>query len=200
MRPVVCALLLSAVIGTVQAGTITGLLWAVPDGVAQNAVLANIPARPPDVTFEVNAPLNFFVPGTVDAFLLSGGAFNIAGSPGVLNSAISPSLIEFNGQVSVTTGEQFTVTHDDGLTLTIGGLLVIDVPSPTAVVQTTSTYTGSSGTLPFTLVYGECCGGGAVLQIDLPFQAPASDAPEPATFGLAAGGLILAIARFRSRG
>jgi hypothetical protein len=31
-------------------------------------------------------------------------------------------LLSFIGNVTVTTGQMFTVTHDDGLTLIIGGL------------------------------------------------------------------------------
>jgi len=179
------------VAGMAQGTAITGQLWKVADAVAQNAVLANVPNTAPDVTFDVNAPLNFTSNVSVNAFLLSGGALNINGLASVLNSPISASIIEFTGLVTVTTGQQFTVTHDDGLTLIIGGLPVITVPGPTGPVQTTQTYTGPSGTLPFTLVYGECCGGSAVLQINLPLQPAPSGVPEPATLTLLTGGCVL---------
>ena len=104
---------------------ITGFLWNVTDLVAQNAILANVPGTPPNVTFSVNSPLNFDNGGSVNDFLTSGGAFNIVGSVADLSRSISPSLLEFIGMVSVTNGQQFTVTHDDGLTLNIGGLDVI---------------------------------------------------------------------------
>lgn len=167
---------------------ITGFLWNVTDLVAQNAILANVPGTPPNVTFSVNSPLNFDNGGSVNDFLTSGGAFNIVGSVADLSRSISPSLLEFIGMVSVTNGQQFTVTHDDGLTLNIGGLDVITASGPTPPTHTTATYTGPTGNLPFTLVYGECCGGSAVLQIGLPLQ-PASGTPEPGSFGLIAGGL-----------
>jgi hypothetical protein len=53
-------------------------------------------------------------------------------------------------------------------------------------VVTTATYTGPSGNFPFQLGYGECRGGPAVLQVDLPFTAPV---PEPETYALMLAGL-----------
>jgi hypothetical protein len=74
-------------------------------------------------------------------------------------------LVNLTGMISVTTGQIFTVTHDDGLTLTINGLSVVSAPGPTAPVPTTGIYTGASGTFNFQLVYTECCGGPAVLEL-----------------------------------
>ena len=59
-------------------------------------------------------------------------------------------------------------------------------PAPTSPTTNTITYTGPSGNLPFQLVYGECCGGPAVLQVDLPFTAAV---PEPETYALMLAGL-----------
>jgi len=191
MKTIRTLVALGITVGLVQGAPVTGRLWAVSNAVASDATPANVPGTAPDVTFDVNAPLNFTVPGTVNQFLLSGGALNIVGSAAALSSAISPSLIEFTGLVSVINGQTFTVTHDDGLTLTIGGLAVISTPGPTGPVQTTQTYTGPSGDFPFTLVYGECCGGSAVLQIDLPFRPSASSVPEPAAAPLAISGCLL---------
>ena len=177
--------------GVAQASPIGGQLWRVNDVTAQNAVPSNIPSTAPDVTFDVNSPLNFTVAGTVAQFLQSGGAFNIAGNSTVLSGPISPVLIQFSGLVTVTNGQTFTVTHDDGLTLLIGGATVISAPGPTGPIQTTQTYTGPSGTLPFTLVYGECCSGAAVLQISLPFEPSPNAVPEPSGLTLVAGGMLL---------
>ncbi len=90
------------------------------------------------------------------------------------------------------------MTHDDGLTLIIGGIDVGFNPGPTAPVGSLATYTGPSGNFPFELVYGECCAGPAALQVDLPFSNVS--VPEPATVVLLAVGLAgLGFAR-RKRG
>jgi hypothetical protein len=208
LATIVVATILSLGVSTRQAEAtpITGMLWAVPDAIAQNAILANIPGTAPNVTFDVNAPLNFSagLTPTVQQFLNSGGAFNVvAATPGDLTRALSDgvlsTLMEFTGFVTVTTGEQFTVTHDDGLTLIIGGVNLGFNPGPTAPIQSTATYTGPTGTFPFQLVYGECCAGAAVLQIDLPFQPGPTTVPEPATLSLIGCGLASIAARRRLR-
>jgi hypothetical protein len=80
------------------------------------------------------------------------------------------------------------VTHDDGLTLIIGGIDLGFNPGPTAPITSVATYTGPSGNFPFQLVYGECCGGPAVLQVDLPFS-DIPGVPEPSTWLLFGSGL-----------
>jgi hypothetical protein len=158
-----------------QANTVTGNLWHVPEAISQNAVPANVPGTTPDVEFDVNSPFNFFGSSTtVGNWLASSGAFNIVeNTPGTLTSLMDDfnqgTLIKFSGSVTVSNGQTFTVTHDDGLTLIIGAVDLGFNPGPTAPITSTATYTGPSGTFPFELVYGECCGGAAVLQVDLPF-------------------------------
>jgi hypothetical protein len=155
-----------------RANVISGGLWHVPEAVSQNAIPANVPATAPDVSFDVNSPFNFSgTSTTVGNWLASSAAFNIAeNTAGALGTLMDPSLVRFTGFVTVTTGQTFTVTHDDGLTLIIGGVDLGFNPGPTSPTTTTATYTGPSGTFPFELVYGECCGGPAVLQIDLPLS------------------------------
>lgn len=167
-----------ALSGAAYANTISGELWHVPEAISQNAIPANVPATTPDVTFDVNAPFNFS--GTsvdVGTWLASSGAFNVventAGTLASLMDGGNPqegTLVRFTGFVTVANGQMFTVTHDDGLTLIIGGVDLGFNPGPTAPTTTTETYTGPSGTFPFVLVYGECCGGPAVLQVDLPLS------------------------------
>ena len=110
--------------GTSQSNMITGHLWHVPEAIAENAIPANVPTTSPDVTFDVISPLNFNSSSgyTIGAWLTGGGAYNVVeNTPGTLNSImdnyVTGTLIEFVGSVSITKGQTFTVTHDDGLTL-----------------------------------------------------------------------------------
>lgn len=188
------AALLWVGVGMAQANTISGSLWHVSEAISQNAIPANVPGTTPDVTFSVNSPFNFSGTSvTVGTWLASSAAFNIVeNTPGTLASLMDNgtqgTLLNFTGFVSVTNGQTFTVTHDDGLTLIIGGINLGFNPGPTAPTTTTLTYTGPTGDFPFQLVYGECCGGPAVLQISLPLSnTPA--VPEPSTWLLLGSGL-----------
>jgi hypothetical protein len=119
---------------------------------------------------------------TLGGFLASGGATNVTGSAGdlgqMLDNGTTGTIFEFTGMVTVMTGQTFTVTHDDGLSLQIGGVTVVNEPGPTAPVTETFTYSGPSGNLPFDLVYGECCGAPAVLAISLPLQSQLACNPD----------------------
>lgn len=174
---------------------VSGSVWIVPPGVASAATPANVPATPADVTFLAPSdPLSFDSRGNPATdynllnFLLTGGAFNIVEhTPGALMNTTNNHLYEFLGQVTVTNGQNFGVLHDDGLTLIIGGLTVINVPGPTSPILTNAIYTGPTGTFDFQLVYGECCGPPAALIVQLPLV---SQVPEPGTVLLLAIGLV----------
>jgi PEP-CTERM motif len=186
-----------ALSGAAQANTVFGSIYKVSDAIAGDAIPANVPAGPADYTFTApSTPLSLHSDGlyTVGEFITSGGGTLLTGNG---SDTLLDTLFNITGSVSVTTGQTFTVGHDDGLTLVIGGLTVINVPGPTAFVNTTVTYTGPTGNLPFQLVYGECCGSPADLQISLPL----SSVPEPSTWAMMVvgfGGLGFAAFR-RSR-
>lgn len=181
---------------TAHANVAAGELWRVPESVAGNAVPANVPGTTPDVTFKVNTPFNFSTGGpiTLGSWLATSSAFDIVeNTPGTLNAltddGVQGALLNFTGTVSVTNGQSFTVTHDDGLTLIIGGINLNFSPGPTGPVQSVAVYNGPTGNQPFQLVYTECCGGAAVLQVDLPLSA----VPEPQSWALLWAGLGLAL-------
>jgi hypothetical protein len=204
MKTLITALALVTSVSLSHANTLNGVLWHVPEAVAQNAVPSSVPGTTPDVTFSVTAPMNFSCTScTVGAWLASSGAFSVVqNTPGTLTSLLDNlsvgTLVEFLGNATVFTGQTFTATHDDGLTLIIGGTTVISAPGPTSPTLTTVTYGGPSGNFPLQLVYGECCSGPAVLQMDIPFQpvpGPIAGAGIP---GLIAGCLgLVALARRR---
>jgi hypothetical protein len=185
-------------IGTTRADTVAGSIWEGDPTGANNATIANIPLSAPNITFTTNSPLNFASGGlyTIGEFLASGTGSTILTGAGDLGNTMLNTFFYFTGTVTVTNGETFTVTHDDGLTLVIGGLTVISAPGPTAPVTTTATYTGPSGNLPYQLVYGECCGAPAVLNISLPLR---SQVPEPSAGMLLGAGLLALGAGFKLR-
>jgi hypothetical protein len=168
--------------GAVEAQSASGELWHVPEATANSAVVANIPSSTPDVTFDVNSPLNFNAPtADVGTWLASGSAFNIvANTAGVLTTPMDDgttgTLVKLSGFLTVANGQTFTVTHDDGVTLIINGINLGFLTTATPPLTEMETYSGPPGTFPFELVYAECCGGDAELEGVLPLTF---GVPEP---------------------
>jgi len=175
------ALALFAFTGLAHAAVVGSIYENDPTG-AGNAIPGNVPAGTPDVTFTVNTPINFQSGNlyTIGEFLASGGAAVLTGSS-QLGNTLDNTLFNFTGQVTVTNGQTFIAGHDDGLTLIINGITVINDPGPTPFSTTPATYTGPSGTFAFQLVYGECCGAPGDLSISLPLT---SAVPEPSTWAM----------------
>ena len=174
------------------ANTVLGSIFENQPTASANATIASVPLTTPDVTFTApSTPLSFTSTGayTIGGFLATGGATILTGASHAGDTLLN-TLFDFRGTVSVTNGQTFTAGHDDGLTLVIGGLTVINAPTPTSFVNTTVTYTGPTGNFPFELVYGECCGAPAALSISLPLIG-VSLVPEPETYALMLAGLGL---------
>jgi hypothetical protein len=192
--PTMALIAATSVVSSAANAVIVGSIWENMPGPASNATIANVPVTPPDVRFTSPTPLNFAStvgsdPAalyTIGGFLGSGGATILTGAA-LAGDTLNNTIFAFTGTVTVTNGQTFTVAHDDGLTLVVGALTVIDVPGLTSPVVTTVTYTGPSGNLPFELVYGEFLGPPAALQIALPLV---SQIPEPMTLALLGAGVI----------
>lgn len=148
-----------------------------------------------DVTFTTTG-VSFNTTSTDIATWLASSGFTLNGLVDTAGaSAMDPTIWEFVGNISVTgtlgTPESFTIAHDDGATFVVNGQTVINQPGPTAPTVTTENYTGGAGgSVPFTLIYSECCGGPAVLETSLlgPESAPV---PEPASIALFGGALLV---------
>lgn len=184
-----------ATAGSARADFITGEAWQVTNAQAQDATPAvEATLGTPDVTFTASGVAfssfgnaantgNGSLDYTVSSFLTSLGAgHNISGSG--LNDALNINgggyLFDLTGTASFTSGQTFTVNHDDGVTMLVNGSVILNDPGPTPPVTTTFTYGGPTGTFNFEFVYGECCGPPAVFETTL---VP-SNVPEPGSLAI----------------
>ena len=169
-------------------------------GTCSHGVAACTPANA-DVSFTTTG-IGFGATGATIATWLGSSAFPLNGvtaSAGTLATLMDATIWDFFGNASFTgtiaTPQAFTITHDDGATFIVNGQTVIDRPQPTAPIATGGSYTGGAGgSLPFDLVYAECCGGPAVIATDLVGPESAPGVPEPAgiaLFGTALLGLAV---------
>jgi hypothetical protein len=194
------ALALSAsvvALNAAQANVVLGKIWENDPTGAGNATIANIPLTPPTDTFSIttggSTPIDLESGALSNGYTIGGflateavdtggaGSATLLTGLGNANDNLDNTFFEFTGTVTVTPNESFTVGHDDGLTLVIGGVTLVNAPGGTPF-QITSFNTGAlNGNLPFTLVYGECCGAPADLEISLPLS---STIPEPSTWAM----------------
>jgi len=217
MGALVCGLgLILAVSATAQANswlavTLSGAGWINNFIGSGDAILANVPPNPPDVTFLVTPVLNpgppdyenmefssYFPNGgcgltcglvntsyTVGSWLTNGnpGATNIVATPAVLASQMDDTVWTFTGTADVTTDEQWVFTHDDGVSLYVNGVVYGSSPGPQSASVDTFTYTGLNAPgATLEFVYGECCHAPAVLSVGV--------TPEPGSLALLGTGVL----------
>ena len=151
-----------------------------------------------DVTFTTTG-INFSNNSSTVGNWLASSAFALNGlSDSVSGHLMDATIWEFVGNISVTSPDPFTITHDDGVTFIVNGQTVVNAPGPTSPTPTAGSYTGAaSGNAAFQLIYTECCGGPAVLNVSLigPSNAPVPEPRDSAWLLLALFGVVALVRR-----
>lgn len=183
--------------GTSQAITIYGTVWEDATAQSMNPALG-APAAAATSTFTVSQ-INFdsqpYGSATYNQFLNNPvwtgtniGSNQIDTSPG------HGTFFQFTGYLSMVSGQNFTILHDDGFYLKIGNA-VYDYSAPVSPTLATMSWAGATGIYAFTLNYGAYNGYPEVLFArGLEF----TQAPEPASMLLLGLGLV-GLAGFRKR-
>jgi hypothetical protein len=161
-------------------------LWVDQSALAGNATIAGIQALGAPSASLTLPLLNFRTTNSaatsIDTFLHS----SIGGTVG--SHLLNNTVFIFTGAAFLNAGNNaFVVPHDDGLQLSFdGGIgLVLNQPGPTGEVDTPfNVVAPSSGLFNFTMSYGECCAGPAVIEFDVNGAPVTGGVPEPATWGL----------------
>jgi hypothetical protein len=182
-----------------RADYINGVAWTVPASTAGSTpTLGNTPGPGATevATFTANG-INFSGDAAgaynLGGFLNSGG---VASNITYLNGAGASTNLdntewEFTGSAYFTSGQSFSVVHDDGTNMYINGVAVLLAGGSTPPVTSTFTYTGPSGTFNFDFIYTECCGGTADYKTTLVPSAPTTGTPEPSSALLLMAGLSI---------
>ena len=218
LRTIICAVIVAAFANTAHASYIIES-WLVPGTDAPwlggTEAVAPVPTTGLDAT-ATSGTVNFMNPagsGSLMNFLLSDPTTSLSTCTTVTVGAVtyncatqvmstgtdttqSPTtygqILEITGTALFTGGTTYSITHDDGVTVTLDGSTVISSPGPQS--GTVSTFTTTSGLHTINIVYGECCGNPADLITNLP-----ASIPEPNTMAFMALGLAGVLAGMRRR-
>ena len=203
---------LAVVVSQASSVTLSGSAWINVPAASANAVLGSIPATPADVSFTVTTSTDiefssFFGSGncglacgnptasyTLGSFLANAmppATGIVENTPGALAGSLDSTIFLFTATVSITHDEAFFVVHDDGASFYVNGVAIPGIgPTPTGPVYTTLIYTGPTDpAASLQLVYGECCGPGAVFATNLP-TGGSGVAPEPGTLAMFGTGVL----------
>jgi PEP-CTERM motif len=204
----ICVSALLAIAPLAHADTVFGAVYI---GGTTGAIPGTLPPGAPNVTFllgSVGNPFNLTAdtvpaPGnyTINGFLTSGGDSVAYLSGGVLSgSNLDNTLFVFSGFIDLAPGT-YTVTHDDGVIVTVGGVTEIDSPSPTSAENSTFHVSTDTGLVPFEIEYAEVDGPPAVLEASGGSFGTFSitPTPEPSSFVLLGSGLLAAAGMIRRR-
>ncbi len=129
----------------------------------------------PSSAYNVGAWLANQPPGDFQ-FVYNFGSPSGFGVAAAQANTMNNSYWTFTGTADLFNGEQFTITHEDGVTFYVNGTAIPGTNSgPTSPVPETITYTGPSiYDASIELVYSECCGAPAVLNVVSPIPEPSS--------------------------
>ena len=213
-RIAACAVMILAFATSAQA-TYMGLSWVVTGTeapwlggtVAPNPI--SFPTTGLDATFTSTSVnwMNPFGPGSLRNFLASNpgttintcttatvGAVTYNCNTDVISTGTATTqtattygqIIEISGTENFVSGTTYSITHDDGIVVTLDGSVIISsmVPTPSPI---TNTFT-ASGTHNIVIEYAECCGNPAILTSNLPVN---STVPEPGSLALVLLGALL---------
>jgi hypothetical protein len=115
------------------------------------------------------------------------------------NASLDNTHVQLTGTIYLNAGANtITVTHDDGVVMSIAGNNVLNLPLPTSEEASSFTITeANAGWYSFQIDYNECMGAPGILELS---GANINGVPEPATLLLLGAGLVgLAASRRRAK-
>jgi hypothetical protein len=113
-------------------------------------------------------------------FLNSGGASygailgindvmsNVAVSNCAANNSCYSTLIDIVGWGTFVNGQSYTITHDDGVVMSIAGNPFINAPGPVSAQPDSAVFSGTTGTYQYEIFYMATNGNPEVLQSNVP--------------------------------
>lgn len=191
--------------GVVNSGGSQSIPTAIPTQASADASFSVTGAN----IFNMYAPTNaapdytllgFLTNGTND--LPNGNVVTFATGDSHAGDGLNNTLIVFYGDVTLTGGTTYGLTHDDGVVLYLNGSSTptINAGGPTSA-DTSNFSVGSTETVPFILEYAEVDGAPAQLSttVGLNLLGVNPVTPEPSSFVLLGSGLLAAAGMIRRR-